>query len=225
MAKYIITNGYSYICDNLCDTTKEIDKAKIFNNIKTANNVYRSSIAKSYKQMGFQVREAGTDNSNKNSNDSVTINANINISNATSSNEKINSAYTEVDIDDLKKSINDLSEKLTTLKGNKEWLLDEESNIDKQISDILHYIEFYNFSASDGYKLCKALKELRLRRRDVKNKIELISIINTHTCNNIANGNTNKAIDNLSKKQYVPRVLNDLFVNRDISSLLHSKTE
>ena len=103
MAKYIITNGYSYICDNLCDTTKEIDKAKIFNNIKTANNVYRSSIAKSYKQMGFQVREAGTDNSNKNSNDSVTINANINISNATSSNEKINSAYTEVDIDDLKK--------------------------------------------------------------------------------------------------------------------------
>ena len=175
--------------------------------------------------MGFQVREAGTDNSNKNSNDSVTINANINISNATSSNEKINSAYTEVDIDDLKKSINDLSEKLTTLKGNKEWLLDEESNIDKQISDILHYIEFYNFSASDGYKLCKALKELRLRRRDVKNKIELISIINTHTCNNIANGNTNKAIDNLSKKQYVPRVLNDLFVNRDISSLLHSKTE
>lgn len=223
MAKYIITNGYSYICDNLCDTTKEIDKAKIFDKIKTANNVYRSSISKEYKLMGFQVREAGTGNSN--SNNSVTINTNVNVSNTASSNDKINSSYTEVDIDDLKKSINDLSEKLTTLKGNKEWLLDEESNIDKQISDILHYIEFYNFSASDGYKLCKALKELRLRRRDVKNKIELISIINTHTCNNIANGNTNKAIDNLSKKQYVPRVLNDLFVNRDISSLLHSKTE
>ena len=26
MTKYIITNGYSYICDNLCNTTKEIDK-------------------------------------------------------------------------------------------------------------------------------------------------------------------------------------------------------
>lgn len=223
MAKYIITNGYSYICDNLCNTTKEIDKAKIFDKIKTANNVYRSSISREYKLMGFQVREADTGNSN--SNNSVTINTNVNISNTASSNDKINSSYTEVDIDDLRESINSLSEKFTALKGNKEWLFDEESNIDKQISDILHYIEFYNFSASDGYKLCKALKELRLRRRDVKNKIELISIISTHTCNNIANGNTNKAIDNLSKKQYTPRVLNDLFVNRDISSLLHGKTE
>ena len=139
--------------------------------------------------------------------------------------DKINFSYTKVDIDDLRESINGLSEKFTTLKGNKEWLLNEESNIDKQISDILHYIEFYNFSASNGYKLCKALKELRLRRRDIKNELELIGIISTHTCNNIANGNTNKAIDTLGKKQYAPRVLNDLFVNRDISSLLHDKTE
>ena len=104
-------------------------------------------------------------------------------------------------------------------------MLDEESNIDKQISDILHYIEFYNFSASDGYKLCKALKELRLRRKDIKNELDLIGIITTHTCNNIANGNTNKAIDNLGKRQYAPRVLNDLFVNKDISYLLNDKTD
>ena len=122
----------------------------------------------------------------------------------------------------LKKSINDLSEKLTTLKGNKEWLLNEESNIDKQISDILHYIEFYTFSASDGYKLCKALKELRLRRREIKNELELINIISVHTCNNIANGNTSKAIEGLSNKQYAPRVLNDLFVSHNINSLLES---
>lgn len=223
MAKYIITNGYSYICDNLCNTTKEIDNAKIFDKIKTANNVYRSSISREYKLMGFQVREADTGNSNSNSN--VTINTNVNSSNTASSNDKINSSYTEVDIDDLRKSIHGLSEKFTALKGNKEWLLNEESNIDKQISDILHYIEFYNFSASNGYKLCKALKELRLRRRHIKNELELIGIISTHTCNNIANGNTNKAIDGLGKKQYVPRVLNDLFANRDISSLLHGKTE
>ena len=223
MAKYTITNGYSYICDNLCNTTKEIDKAKIFDKIKTANNVYRSSISREYKLMGFQVKEVDTGNSNNNN--SVTINTNVNISNTASSNDKINSSYTKVDIDDLRESINSLSEKFTALKGNKEWLLNEESNIDKQISDILHYIEFYNFSASDGYKLCKVLKELRLRRRDIKNELELIGIISTHTCNNIANGNTNKAIDTLGKKQYAPRVLNDLFVNRDISSLLHGKTE
>ena len=219
MAKYIITNGYSYICDNLCDTTKEIDKAKIFDKIKTANNVYRSSISKEYKLMGFQVREAGTGNSN--SNNSVTINTNVNVSNTASSNDKINSSYTEVDIDDLKKSINDLSEKLTTLKGNKEWLLDEESNIDKQISDILHYIEFYNFSASDGYKLCKALKDLRLRRRKIKNELELINIVNTQSLNNVASGQNNKAINGLDDKKYAPRILQELFDNRNIDDIIN----
>lgn len=215
--KYVITNGESYVCNKLNTVTKILNKAKVFDTFDLANNVFKSSISKSLKQMGFQVRETEID-TNRNDN---TVNVNIN----TTSNDKINFSYTEVDIDDLRESINGLSEKFTTLKGNKEWLLDEESNIDKQISDILHYIEFYNFSASDGYKLCKALKELRLRRRDVKNELELIGIISTHTCNNIANGNTNKAIDALGKKQYAPRVLNDLFVNRDISSLLHSKTE
>ena len=143
MAKYIITNGYSYICDDLCNTTKEIDKAKIFDKIKTANNVYKSSISREYKLMGFQVREVDTGNSN--SNNSVTINTNVNSSNTASSNDKINSFYTEVDIDDLRESIHGLSEKFTALKGNKEWLLNEESNIDKQISDILHYIDCRRF--------------------------------------------------------------------------------
>lgn len=212
--KYVITDGESYISINLCSITKNFYNAKIFDKLNTANNVFKSSIAKSFKHMGFRVEEVG-----------MNVNNTENANNSSTSNEKINSSYTEVDVDDLKESINELSEKFTTLKGNKEWLLDEESNIDKQISDILHYIEFYNFSASNGYKLCKALKELRLRRRDIKNKIELINIISTHTCNSIANGNTNKAIDNLSKKQYTPRVLNDLFVNRDISSLLHGKTD
>lgn len=215
--KYVITNGESYVCNKLNTVTKILNKAKVFDTFDLANNVFKSSISKSLKQMGFQVRETEIDTNRINN----TVNVNIN----TTSNDKINFSYTEVDIDDLRESINGLSEKFTTLKGNKEWLLDEESNIDKQISDILHYIEFYNFSASDGYKLCKALKELRLRRRDVKNELELIGIISTHTCNNIANGNTNKAIDALGKKQYAPRVLNDLFVNRDISSLLHGKTE
>ena len=215
--KYVITNGESYVCNKLNTVTKILNKAKVFDTFDLANNVFKSSISKSLKQMGFQVRETEIDTNRINN----TVNVNIN----TTSNDKINFSYTEVDIDDLRESINGLSEKFTTLKGNKEWLLDEESNIDKQISDILHYIEFYNFSASDGYKLCKALKELRLRRRDIKNKIELINIISTHTCNSIANGNTNKAIDNLSKKQYTPRVLNDLFMNRDISSLLHGKTD
>lgn len=133
---------------------------------------------------------------------------------------KVNLQYTHVDMDDLKESIDSLSSKLSTLQGNKEWLLEEESNIDKQISDILHFIEFNSFSACEGYKLCKALQGLRLKRREVKNELELINIFNTHNCNHIANGNTNKAMAGLENKQYAPRVLTELFEQRSIDNIL-----
>jgi hypothetical protein len=136
---------------------------------------------------------------------------------------KVNAKYTHVDIDNLKETINDLSSKLSTLQGNKEWLLEEESNIDKQISDVLHFLEFNSFSACEGYKLCKALKELRLKRREVKNELEIINILNTHNCNHIANGNTNKAISGIENKQYSPRVLNELFEQRRIDNILKEK--
>lgn len=136
-------------------------------------------------------------------------------------NEKVNSVYTPVQLDELKNSINDLALKFSTLKGNKEWLQDQQSEIDKQINDILHFIEFEKFSACEGYKLCKALKELRLKRREVKNELELINIINSHTCNNIANGNTNKAVVGLENKQYAPRVLSELFESRNIDGILN----
>lgn len=133
---------------------------------------------------------------------------------------KVNTKYTPIDIDDLRESINNLSEKFSVLQGNKEWLLEKESNIDKQISDILHFLEFNSFSASEGYKLCKALKELRLKRREVKNELELINIINCHTCNNIAKGSTNKAINSIENKLYTPRVLTELFEQRCINNIL-----
>jgi len=135
-------------------------------------------------------------------------------------NRKVNASYVHIDVTDLQTIINDLSNKISTLQGNKEWLLEQESNIDKQISDILHFIEFEKFSASEGFKLCKALKELRLKRRDVKNELEIIGILNSHTCNNIANGHTNKAISGIENKQYTPRVLTELFENRNINDLI-----
>ena len=48
------------------------------------------------------------------------------------------------------------------------------SYTDSQISDILHYIEFHKFSAAEGYKLCKKLQEICDRRREAKNKMQII---------------------------------------------------
>lgn len=123
----------------------------------------------------------------------------------------INSKYTPVDMDNIKSLICDLSNQFQVMKGNKDWLLEMESKVDQEISDILHYIEFYQFNACDGYKLAKELKALRLKRRDIKNQIQAIDIIGRHTCNMLADGKTNKALCDIENKTYTPRVLKEMF--------------
>ena len=123
--------------------------------------------------------------------------------------------YIPVDMNSVKTLIFDLSNQFKSMKSNKEWLLGMESKVDKEISDILHYIEFYNFNACDGYKLARELKTLRLKRRDIKNQLEAISIINCHTCNMMAEGRTNKALSGIESKQYTPRILTEMFMTRN----------
>lgn len=192
---YVITNGTVFI-DGHGNTVKQ-NEARVFDNKTKAQNFLKSSVSKCLKNLGFKVVETEMEES-------------------TNENIKTNSQYIEVNVDDLKNSINDLSSKLSTLNGNKDWLLEMQSNVDKEISDIMHYIEFNNFSACDGYKLCKALKELRLKRRKIKNELELINILNTQSLKQLALGKTNLAISGLDNKQYEPRILQELFQNKDV---------
>lgn len=210
--KYVITNG-SLFLDGKSRPEKR-NEAKVFDTKDLADKYFKSSVSKVLKNIGFKVEkdEYQSDNSVDNDvNDSGTL--------IDDSNDKINNGYSPVDITSLQNTINNLSNQLTTLKGNKAWLIDMESEVDKEISDIMHFIEFNNFSASEGYKLCKAIKDLRLRRRKIKNELELINIVNMHTLNNVALGHTNKAITGLDKKQYIPRVLQELFDHKDINSI------
>lgn len=216
---YIFVDGSVYLGvknKNYIPTT-QIEIAKKFETEKIANNVLKSSVPKilrkNYNWKVTELEETTVEDIPEEINQTVV-----------SQDEFINPQYVHIDTEEIKSAISDLAGKFSTLKGNKQWLLDEESNIDKQISDILHFIEFERFSASEGYKLCKALKELRLKRRDVKNELELINIINVHTCNNIANGNTSKAIDGLNNKKYAPRVLSELFESRGIDSICKTNT-
>ena len=85
------------------------------------------------------------------------------------------------------------------------------SEIEKSILDILHYIEFSNFSASDGYKLCKLLKQLRIERRNIKDNMEISKIMRSTNMDLIRNGNTEDAINGLTSRKYAPRVMKKLF--------------
>ena len=86
------------------------------------------------------------------------------------------------------------------------------SYTDLQISDILHYIEFHKFSAAEGYKLCKKLQEICDRRREAKNKIQIINTIKHQSCASVLSGDATKRIEKIvPDKKYTPRVFDELF--------------
>lgn len=90
------------------------------------------------------------------------------------------------------------------------------SQVDKEICDIMHYIEFNNLDAANGYKIYKMLRGCRLRRRKIKDEdikvsaaIQAIGGIDLQeklrTCITQIKG--------LENRIYQPRVLNELFEN------------
>lgn len=113
---------------------------------------------------------------------------------------------------------------------NKHWIIyvnlpkryDEAKREIKQceleIEDLEHVLEFSNFNASDGYKLAKELKEVRQKRRTLKNELELLEVIkrlNTfpkpqekHICQAI--GDIRKTLQVQKERCYSMRIRHDL---------------
>lgn len=187
---YVITNGVLYISNKYSNTVKTLADAKIFEDKKTAENFFKNNISKPLKNIGFKIEECKC----------KTVDSNVNTI-----------TYTDVDIEDFKSAINHLSNQLSAFKNNKKYLLDQESIVDKMISDVEHYIENNSFSAVDGYKLAKIIHHLRKIRRKVKDELVIISNIESQDCNNIAKGNLLNSITGLDNRLFKPRVLDILF--------------
>ena len=86
--------------------------------------------------------------------------------------------------------------------------------VEKEICDIMHYIEFNNLDAANGYKIYKMLRECRIRRRKIKDEdvrvsaaiqalggIDLQEKLKSSICQ----------IKSLDNRIYRPRALNELF--------------
>ena len=58
-----------------------------------------------------------------------------------------------------------------------ENMIKAQSLVDLTQQDILHYIEANSFSASDGYKLAKQIKDIRQERREIKIEMDTIKLL------------------------------------------------
>ena len=94
------------------------------------------------------------------------------------------------------------------------------SDIDKELVDIDHWIEFYPVSAYDGYRMTKMRKDRLLERRRIKDSLFEISIIRSIKQKG---GETLKTLNGIEDKKYTPRVLTDIFREKEVAKKRREK--
>lgn len=90
------------------------------------------------------------------------------------------------------------------------------SKCDLAQEDILHFIEFSNFNACQGYTFSNKLKEIRTQRRIIKDRMDQLFLLNNYN-NEKAKGKIKNAISNIKNtqvkienKKYFARVLDEI---------------
>jgi hypothetical protein len=116
----------------------------------------------------------------------------------------------EAKFDNLLDTVNAFSKSIKNLKSLKVYYTMKLSEYDKMQEDILHKIEFEEMVGLRAICLMKQLKEVREKRREIKDKFTLITTLEKAGAINVAKL-VDKYNNNLETRTYSPRVLKELF--------------
>lgn len=83
--------------------------------------------------------------------------------------------------------------------------------IEREITDIYHAMEFYNLDAAKGYKIYKMMQERLIRRRENKDETLKIDYILSGGIKGLTSKQTRKRFEALENRHYQPRALKELF--------------
>ena len=190
-ALYIITNDRNYLTidnnQNLI-ACSNIDKAKKFTKEKVDNVL--NNLPKPLKNLGYKSKL---------------------LYDLTDDFEHIYNTDTNVLLNEIDSTFKKFEEYFSKLIVIRDSLGDELSKIDLEIEDILHSIEFYNVNAYQGYKLYKLIQEKRIKRRRIKNFLEVVGYIENKDIKDILSSNISKTINGITDRKYTPRQLQELF--------------
>lgn len=93
----------------------------------------------------------------------------------------------------------------------KEDLVVELSDVDKEISDINHYIEFGRFNAYQGWLAFNMLKSRLKKRRKVKDELHVLTQLGECKINSASIEKVKLSMNKLNSRKYQPRKLKELF--------------
>ena len=216
MAYYVITNGQgSYITQNnktgKCVGIKNLNSAMRFATLAEANNIYKNNISKKL-QKTYSVKIMEEDQKT-----AEIISEVLDKDARRPTHETVkalaNREMPKTQCSDLVKTISGVSELLNGLSQRYTKDCNLLSEVDREIVDIEHYIEFNNFNAAEGYNAYKMLQNALKRRRIIKNDRECLTFIKEAGLQKSKVDALVKGIEKFANedRMYAPRVLNELF--------------
>lgn len=130
--------------------------------------------------------------------------------------QKTNYVNLTIDIDEnhiteWSDRIEQISDIIQGTDERKEKLSIALSDVDKEILDIHHYIEWGKFNAYQGYLAFKMLKERLERRRRIKDELWILTQLGECKVSTSTLEDMKANIANLKKRIYQPRILLELF--------------
>ena len=169
---------------------KEITLATQFNSEKKANNVIVSSYKNFIKDTKCEIK---------------VFTPQIESEKTQFDCESAGNAYGQ-----LQSAAHEFSQSMIKLTALIDFYVKELSKCDLMQEDVLHKIEFDSVMGIQGMRLVKQLKEIRIKRREVKDKLSFLTMLKTK---DIMTGAASirdweKAIED---RKYTPRVLDELF--------------
>lgn len=129
----------------------------LFNSQKKAMEALKA-LPKTIKNAGYHVVSIGDD---VNENDGA----------------QIVSSFAPDEIIDAVRHLENFKGYFSTLLKSEAEIREKITKYDRQISDLLHIAEFFNFNVCNGYKIYRRLHDISLLRRAEKNKILIIGAI------------------------------------------------
>lgn len=96
-----------------------------------------------------------------------------------------------------------------------------QSDVDREISDIMHYLEFNNPGTDEMLKASQMLQERRRKRREITDEIEKTNLIRDTVFDRDFEIKIQQALGRMERmkaRQYTPRKLTDLFTQNQKAS-------
>ena len=216
MAYYVITDGQgSYITQNnktgKCVGIKNLNSATRFATLAEANNIFKNNISKKL-QKSYSVKIMEEDQKTAEIISEV-LDKNTRRTTHETVKALANKEMPKTQCGDLVKTISGVSELLNGLSQRYTKDCNLLSEVDREIVDIEHYIEFNNFNAAEGYNAYKMLQNALKRRRIIKNDRECLTFIKEAGLQKSKVDALVKGIEKFANedRMYAPRVLNELF--------------